>query len=110
MNDPRDLLPLKPADFHILLSLAEGPRHGYGIMKVVELESNGEVRLELGSLYRLLGRLLDLGMLEMADSDDRRRNYSLTPFGRRVLEAEARRLSALVKLAPVRKLLREAKG
>ncbi|SPE25309.1 conserved hypothetical protein [Candidatus Sulfopaludibacter sp. SbA3] len=110
MDHPRGVLPLKPADFHILLSLAEGPRHGYGIMKVVELESSGEVHLELGSLYRLLGRLLDLGMLEMAGSDERRRNYSLTPLGRRVLEAEARRLAALVKLAPVRKLLREAKG
>jgi DNA-binding PadR family transcriptional regulator len=107
MNDPRDLLPLKPSDFHILLSLAEGPLHGYGIMKAVERESHGEVRLELGSLYRLLGRLLDVGALAAQESDDRRRNYSLTPF---VLEAEARRLVALVKLAPVRKLLREAKG
>ena len=110
MNDPRDLLPLKPSDFHILLSLAEDPLHGYGIMKAVERESNGEVRLELGSLYRLLGRLLELGALAAQDSEDRRRNYSLTPFGRRVLEGEARRLAALVKLAPVRKLLREAKG
>ena len=99
MGDPRDVLPLKPADFHILLSLATGPLHGYGIMKAVERESNGEVRLELGSLYRLLGRLLDLGALAAQESDDRRRNYSLTAFGRRVLEAEARRLAALVKLA-----------
>ena len=91
MNDPRDLLPLKPSDFHILLSLAEGPLHGYGIMKAVERESHGEVRLELGSLYRLLGRLLDVGALAAQESDDRRRNYSLTAFGRRVLEAEARR-------------------
>jgi DNA-binding PadR family transcriptional regulator len=110
MPDPHHLLPLKPADFHILLSLAAGPLHGYGIMKAVERESNGEVRLELGSLYRLLGRLLDLGALAADQTGDRRRNYSLTPFGRRVLEAEARRLTALVKLAPVRKLLREAKG
>lgn len=110
MNDPRDLLPLKPADFHILLSLAAAPLHGYAIMKAVERESNGEVRLELGSLYRLLGRLLALDLLAAEESNDRRRNYSLTPFGRRALEAEARRLAALVKLAPVRKLLREAKG
>ena len=111
MPDPRDLLPLKPADFHILLEPGGlGPLHGYGVMKAVERESNGEVRLELGSLYRLLGRLLDLGALAAQESDDRRRNYSLTAFGRRVLEAEARRLAALVKLAPVRKLLREAKG
>ena len=43
-------LPLKPADFHVLLALSEGPRHGYGIMKDVERESAGEVRLEIGSL------------------------------------------------------------
>src|ERR1700683_5649827 len=99
MHDPRDLLPLKPSDFHILLSLAAGPRHGYGIMKAVERESNGEVRLELGSLYRLLGRLLELGALAAQESDDRRRNYSLAPLGRRVLEREGRRLAALVKVA-----------
>ena len=108
MTDPRDLLPLKPADFHILLALAEGPMHGYGIMKAVERESAGEVRLELGSLYRLLGRLLDLGMVEAEEPRGRRRDYALTPFGKRVLEAEARRLFTLVKLRPVRKLLREA--
>jgi len=108
MSDLRDFLPLKPADFHILLALTEGPLHGYGIMKTVEHESAGEVRLELGSLYRLLGRLLDLGMIEAQEPDGRRRDYALTGFGRRVLEAEARRLATLVKLRPVRKLLREA--
>jgi hypothetical protein len=54
--------PLKPADFHILLTLADGPRHGYGIMKDVESESGGDVRLEIGSLYRLLARMLEAGL------------------------------------------------
>jgi DNA-binding PadR family transcriptional regulator len=109
MMDPRDLLPLKPVDFHILLALSQGPVHGYGIMKAVERESVGEVRLELGSLYRLLGRLLDLGLVDVEEAGGRRRDYALTAFGRRVLAAEARRLSSLVKLAPMRRLLREAK-
>src|ERR1700691_5690278 len=69
--------PLKSADFHILLALADGPRHGYGIMKEVELESSGDVRLEIGSLYRLLSRLADAGLIEDADGDERRRFYRI---------------------------------
>ena len=110
MTGPRELLPLKPADFHILLALSQGPLHGYGIMKSVDRESAGEVRLELGSLYRLLGRLLDLGLLDVQEAGGRRRDYALTAFGKSVLEAEARRLATLVKLAPMRRLLREVKG
>ncbi len=110
MANPRDFLPLKPGDFHILLALSQGPLHGYGVMKAVDRESAGEVRLELGSLYRLLGRLLDLGLVETEDSVGRRRDYAITALGKLVLEAEARRLADLVKLAPFRKLLREARG
>jgi DNA-binding PadR family transcriptional regulator len=98
---------LKPADFHVLLALAEGPRHGYGIMKEVERESSGGVRLEVGSLYRLIGRLLDAGLLEEADSDDRRRYYRISRLGRRALRAEAERLADLVDLVRARKLLPE---
>lgn len=99
--------PLKPADFHILLALAEAPLHGYGIMKEVERESNGGVRLEIGSLYRLLGRLLDTGLIEDASSDDRRRYYRITRLGRRALRAEAERLAGLVDLVRARRLLPE---
>jgi DNA-binding PadR family transcriptional regulator len=99
--------PLKPADFHILLALAEGPCHGYGIMKEVERESNGDVRLEIGSLYRLLARMLDSGLLEEVDGDERRRYYRLSRLGRRVLKAEAERLAGLVELFRARKLLPE---
>jgi len=97
--------PLKSADFHILLALADGPRHGYGIMKEVEGESSGGVRLEIGSLYRLLGRLLAEGLIEEADSDERRRYYRITRLGKRALKAEAERLSGLVELVRSRKLL-----
>ena len=103
----RDHLPLKPADFHILLTLLDGPLHGYGIMKEVERESGGEVRLEIGSLYRLLGRLLNDGLLEMGEGDGRRQYYSLSRLGRKVLKADAQRLAGLVDLVRSRKLLRE---
>jgi len=98
---------LKPADFHILLALSDGPRHGYGIMKEVERESSGGVSLEIGSLYRLLGRLLDAGLIEDADGDERRRYYRISRLGRRVLKGEAERLAGLVDLIRARRLLPE---
>lgn len=101
---------LKPADFHILLALTQGPRHGYALMKEVERESRGGVRLEIGSLYRLLARLLDTGLIEEADEDERRRYYRLSRQGRRVLQAEAERLAGLVELSRARKLLPEGRA
>jgi DNA-binding PadR family transcriptional regulator len=99
--------PLKSADFHILLVLADGPRHGYGIMKEAETESGGAVRLEIGSLYRILARLLDAGLIEdaKADDDERRHYYRISRLGRRVLKAEAERLAGLVDLVRARRLL-----
>jgi DNA-binding PadR family transcriptional regulator len=99
--------PLKPADFHILLALAEGPCHGYGIMKEVERESGGDVRLEIGSLYRLLARMLENGLIEEAEGDGRRRFYRISRQGRRALKVEAERLAGLVELFRARKLLPE---
>jgi DNA-binding PadR family transcriptional regulator len=99
--------PLKPADFHILLVLAEGPCHGYGIMKEVERESGGDVRLEIGSLYRLLARMLETGLIEEADGDERRRYYRISRLGRRVLKEEAGRLAGLMTLFRARNLLPE---
>lgn len=100
-NEAAAYLPLKPQDFHILLVLAEADRHGYGIMKAVEEQTVGRVRLEVGSLYRLLGRLLDEGLLESApqpaeEEDERRKYYRLTGLGRRVARAEAARLAELL--------------
>jgi len=99
--------PLKAADFHILLALAQGPCHGYGIMKEVERQSNGDVRLEIGSLYRLLARMLDSGLIEEAEGDERRRFYRISRVGRRALKSEAERLAGLVELFRARKLLPE---
>lgn len=111
-DDPRTLLPLRPADFLVLLVLAAGDRHGYGIMQDVELHSEGKILLEAGSLYRTIRRLDEQGLLAesarrpAADRDDeRRRYYRLTPFGRAVVAAEADRLRSLVRLAEAAQLL-----
>jgi DNA-binding PadR family transcriptional regulator len=97
--------PLKSADFHILLVLADGPRHGYGIMKEAETESGGAVRLEIGSLYRVLSRLLEEGLIEDAEADERRHYYRISRLGRRILKTEAERLAGLVDLVRARRLL-----
>ena len=98
---------LKPPDFHILLALAGGPLHGYRIMKDVERDTGGEVTLEIGSLYRLLSRMLDSGLIEEADGDERRRYYRISRLGRRVLKGEAERLAGMIGLFRARKLLPE---
>jgi PadR family transcriptional regulator PadR len=104
MSAPDDQLPLKPADLYILLALSAERRHGYGIMKEVERESGGTVQLEIGSLYRLLGRLSNDGLIKMEESDGRRHYYSLTRLGKSILRAEAQRLARLVDLLRARKL------
>ena len=97
--------PLTPALFHVLLSLADGEKHGYAILKDVEERTSGEVRLSTGTLYGIVKRLLADGMIResAAGSDDRRRAYRLTAFGRRVALAETDRLRDV--LAHARKLL-----
>ena len=107
-------LPLKPQDLHILMVLSGGEAHGYGIMRAVEEQTNGRVALEVGSLYRLLGRLLDEGLISQADppadeSDARRRYYAITRLGRAVAQAETRRLANLVSSAAARNLLEESR-
>jgi DNA-binding PadR family transcriptional regulator len=108
------LLPLTPAVFQILLALSEGERHGYGIMREVSARSGGRLRLGPGTLYGSIKRLLADRLIEESDErpdpaldDQRRRYYRLTPFGRRVAEAEAERLAQLVSLARARRLLPE---
>jgi len=112
--DPRELLPLPPHDFHVLLALLEGPRHAYGLTRAVD-EDNGDVRLEIGSLYRILARLTDAGLIEAvapataaAGHESRRRYYRITPFGRKVAESEATRLTTVLRLARRRNLLPKA--
>ena len=108
-NDPQSLLPLKPETFHILLILAEHPLHGYGIIQEVERETEGRLRLEPSPLYRRLKRLMDLNVVrqvlpEPPPTDERRTYYDLTPFGHRVVEAEAARITQLAKRRSVKAL------
>ncbi len=102
---PEDFLPLKPHWFHVLLSLADQEQHGYGIMQEVLERTSGKVRLWPATLYGTLKRLLDAELIDESsvrppeDIDDaRRRYYRLTPLGRRVLDAESRRLEDLVRV------------
>jgi len=111
-RDPGSVLPLTAAVFHILLALAGGECHGYGIMQEVERLTKGQLRLGPGTLYRSIQRMLVDGLIEESktgadsDSDDeRRRNYRLTDFGRDVARAESLRLEILVESARERNLL-----
>ncbi len=107
-----ELLPLTPAVFHILLALADGERHGYGIMQEIAAATQGQLRIGPGTLYRSVKQMLAGGLIEESDErpdpaldDERRRYYRLTGFGWRVAQAEAQRLARLVHEAEVRKLL-----
>jgi DNA-binding PadR family transcriptional regulator len=98
------MAPLTPAVFHVLLSLARGEKHGYGILKDVLGQTNQKVRLGPGTLYGTLQRLMTSGWVEQADAprgslDERRRFYRLTRAGRGALEVEVERLEALVRMA-----------
>jgi DNA-binding PadR family transcriptional regulator len=107
-RDPAELLPLSPAMFHVLVALADGDTHGYAIMKEVEHLTAGAVRLSTGTLYGIIKRLLADGLIRetaaRARSDERRRSYVLTPFGKDVARAEAARLEQTLALTR-RKLL-----
>lgn len=103
--NPRDLLPLKPASFHILLALANEPRHGYAIRSAVDELTAGGVKLYPATLYGTIRQLLELKLVVPVDGvtdvddDARRRYYQLTEFGRAVLRAETARLHGLVEFA-----------
>jgi len=100
---PDALLPLKPVVFQVLLSLADGERHGYAIVQDITARTAAKLRLEPGNLYRSLKWMLDRGLLEESErrpapdlDDERRRYYRITRFGQRVAEAETGRLQQLV--------------
>ncbi len=93
--------PLSEAVFQILLALSDQPRHGLGIAGEVELRTGGRVALGAGTLYTALRRMRDDGWIEEIEApagehDPRRRFYSLTALGKRVLLEEAQRLETLV--------------
>lgn len=109
------LLPLPTAVFHILIALADRDRHGYSIMQDVSARTAGKVQLSPGTLYSSIRRMLEQGLIEeLAESpdpsstDERRRYYRLTRFGRRVAAAEVDRLNALVRQAQATGLVRRA--
>jgi DNA-binding PadR family transcriptional regulator len=100
------LLPLPAAAFHILVALADEARHGYAILKDVTERTDGALKLSAATLYRSIERMLEQGMIREVsarpakDGDDqRRRYYRITPFGRAVAMAEARRLTEMLALA-----------
>jgi DNA-binding PadR family transcriptional regulator len=101
-----DLLPLPPATFHILVALADDERHGYAIMQDVAARTGGDLKLNAGTLYRSIQRMLEQGLIEEVRDrpapeldDERRRYYRITTFGRAVAKAETRRLAQMLKLA-----------
>src|SRR5262245_3467569 len=111
-NDADRFLPLSVPQFHILLSLVDADRHGYGIILEIAERSAGRLRLGTGTLYTAIAGLAAAGLLvrapqRRADDDDRRRYYRLTPLGRAVLDADVARLGAQLRQAR-RKGLRPA--
>ena len=106
------LLPLKPVDFLVLMTLARKERHGYGIVADIVEQTEGRIRLVPGNLYAVLQRLESKKLLEetdrrpASDRDDRRRRYyAITMFGLSVVRAEARRLKGLVGTAEAMELI-----
>jgi DNA-binding PadR family transcriptional regulator len=107
-----ELQPLTAPVFHILLSLADGERHGYGIMQDVAQQTGGSLQLGPGTLYGCLKRMLAAGLVEETDErpdpaldDERRRYYRITAAGDRAARAEARRLADAVSAAIGKRLL-----
>ena len=104
-TDPQEVIPLKTQWFHIMLSLAGGEQHGYGIMQEVLTRTEGKVRLWPATLYGTIKRLIEAELIEESDErpapeldDARRRYYRLTPLGKRALSAECERLQELVRI------------
>ncbi len=102
-TEPSSLLPLQTATFHILVALADRDRHGYSIMQDVAARTSGSVQLSPGTLYSSIRRMLEQGLIEElaespdpASSDERRRYYRLTRFGRRVAASEVDRLDQML--------------
>ena len=112
-RDPQPFLPLTPALFHVLLSLAGGDKHGYAIMKDVSGLTEGTVTLSAGTLYGILRRLVSDGMVVETGErpapeldDERRRYYRMTTAGRKLARSEAERLADFLRVARAKRILR----
>lgn len=108
----QSLLPLREPTFYILISVAQGEKHGYAILKDVEMLSGGKLKLSTGTLYEALARLLEQGLVERKDAPLRDKTggndrhpgkprivYNLSPFGLKVLQEETARLHHLAAIA-----------
>lgn len=103
--------PLTPAIFYILLSLAIKERHGYDIMKQVQEDSKGKIKLGPGTLYGAVKKMLEENLIEELDErpdptldDERRRYYKLSPAGRKMLLAELERFNTVLEVAKKSKI------
>ena len=111
------MIPLNPRDYLVLFSLVGEERHGYGIVKDVERESGGAVRIDPANLYRMIKRMISTGVVEEADEKpateaghERRRYYRVTTLGREVVTLEAARLAELTAAARSRRLIPETES
>lgn len=105
----RKLDPLPSVAFQILLSLADEDLHGYGIMRQVEEQTGGRMRLGPGTLYSSIQTLLEEDLIEeidVAPGNERRRYYRLTSTGRKLAHSEAERLADLLRVARAKRILR----
>jgi len=104
--------PLTPAVFHILMALADGEKHGYSIMKDVEKQTGGKIKLGPGTLYGSIKRMLAANLIEESDErpdpaldDERRRYYRMSGLGQTILGTECQRLDQAVKTARQKQVL-----
>lgn len=108
-DDLESILPLSPATFHVLVAMADGPRHGYAIAQEVEELTGGRIVMGPGTLYGSLQRMVASGLIQEADNPgedglhaSRRRYYRMTPTGSAALRAESERLLRAVHVAQER--------
>jgi DNA-binding PadR family transcriptional regulator len=104
--DPRDLLPLKPLVFQVLLALSDSDRHGWSLVREVQQRTGGD-RVLPANFYRTLRAMLAEGLIEEAGRKDDRRYFRATTLGRDAARLEARRLQELLSDARTRRLLRK---
>ena len=111
MQKNKSNTPLTPAVLHILLALSTDERHGYGIMKQVESDSQRKVKMGPGTLYGSIGRMIEAGLIRESDKrvdpemhDERRIYYKITGLGQATLEAELERYREVVAVAKKKQL------
>ena len=110
LDDVKSPIRLTPPFFYLMLTLTEGVSHGYAMAQEVQERSDGSVKLGPGSLYWSLGRLSDVGLIgevpaPEGETDERRRYYDLTPYGRKILTREVSTLAGVVEYARLKRIV-----